>query len=129
MPQVFPPLTTGFSFTDSSTAFDGSALPAGEAAQSTTIGIRLDGDTTHQLGNYAFLVIVPVPASSESLSALTAALGKALPAGNYWANAQQTDVVAATGQTATSDWMTTEVPFSIPPQAVRPAAPTALAVS
>lgn len=125
-PMTFPPLKNGFTWQDSAVDEQGNALPPGEALQSTTLGIRADGDATHSSGNYKWLVVVPGPASSETLAALTAALGAALPPGNYWVNATQTDVLS--GASSTSAWGT-EVPFSIPFPVVRPAAPTQLSVS
>lgn len=127
MSTVFTPLTKNISWTDSTLAADGTALPPGEALSSTTLGIRTDGDATHALGNYDKLVIVPAASSTETLAALNAGLAKALAPGNYWLNASQTDTL--NGVSMTSDWMKTEVPFSIPPQAVAPASPSALSVS
>lgn len=118
---VFTPLLKGFSWTPSSTAFDGSALPAGETQSGSTIGIRADGDTTHAAGNYQYLVVVPAGQASETPAAITAALTKALIPGNYWAAIDQTDML--NGAPSTSAW-TAEVAFSIPPAIAQPAPPT-----
>ena len=125
MATTFPPLKSGISWTNSTTDNTGAAMQSGEVLQSTTLGIRPDGSPVLK---YPTMVVVPAPATTETVAALTAALGAALPPGNYWLNASQTDVVSATGQTAISEWMSVEVPFSIPPQPVAPAAPTALSV-
>lgn len=122
---TFPPLTKGFSWTPSTTG-GGAALPAGETYTSATIGIRADGDTTHSSGNYANLVIVPGATSTESLTALNAALGKNLAPGNYWAAVDQTDTL--NGVTSTSDW-TAEIPFSIPQSIVKPDQPAGFSVA
>lgn len=119
---TFPALTKGISWTPSTTGAAGAVLPTGEAISSTTLGIRTDGDTTHALGNYQWLVVIPAPASTETLAALNAALTSALPPGNYWLNGEQTDTL--NGQTATSAWGATESPFSIPVPIVQPAPPT-----
>lgn len=119
-PIVFTPLIKGFSWTPSTTGAGGVALPPGETQSGSTIGIRADGDTTHSAGNYQWLVVVAGAATSETPAAITAALGKALPAGNYWAAIDQTDML--NGAPSTSAW-TAEVPFSIPPTIVQPAPP------
>lgn len=126
MATVFTPLTKSISWVDSITDATGAALPTGESLISTTLGIRADLDTAHSAGNYSSLVIVPAPSTNETLAALTAALTKALPPGNYWLAVQQTDSLS--GTSATSAWGT-EVPFSIPLVVVVPAAPTGLSVS
>jgi hypothetical protein len=118
MTTIFPPLNA-FTLVPSTTADDGSALPEGEALTSSTIGIRPDG--TGAPGTYPTLVIVPATVTVESLAAINAAIGKNLPPGNYWANAQQTD--SLNGQSSTSPWMATEVPFSIPFTVAVPAPP------
>lgn len=123
---TFPPLAKQISWTDSLTDANGNALPAGESVQSTTIGIRPDGNAAYSLGNYQYKIIVIAPATTESFAAVNAAVGGALPPGNYWANAMETAVL--NGNTASSVWGTTEIPFSIPFQVVAPAAPTALSV-
>jgi hypothetical protein len=123
--STFPPLTKGFSWTPSTSGVgaDGNPmpLPTDETYTSATIGIRADDDTAHSVGNYATLVLVPGAATSESVAALTAALQRGLPVGNYWAAIAQTDTL--NGVTATSAW-TSEVPFSISPIIVQPAPPT-----
>jgi len=118
---TFTPLIKGFAWQPSTTAADGSALPPGETQSGSTIGIRADGDTTHAAGNYPWLVVVAGTATSETPAAITAALGKALPPGNYWAAIDQTDML--NGQAATSAW-SAEIAFSIPPTIVPPAPPT-----
>jgi len=118
---TFTPLVKGFSWQNSTTAADGSALPPGETQSGSTIGIRADGDTTHSPGNYQYLVVVPATQTSETPAQITAALNKSLPPGNYWAAIDQTDML--NGAPSTSDW-TAEVPFSIPSPIVKPASPT-----
>jgi hypothetical protein len=120
-PIVFTPLIKGFSWTPSTTGAGGVALPPGEVETGTTIGIRLDGDTTHAAGNYQWLVIVPPTQNSEAPGAITAALGKSLAPGNYWAALDQTDML--NGAPSTSAW-TAEIPFSVPAAIVQPAQPT-----
>lgn len=120
-PITFTPLLKGFSWTPSTTGAGGAALPAGETQTGSTIGIRADGDATHSPGNYQWLVVVPTAQSSETPSQITAALGKALAPGNYWAAIDQTDML--NGASSTSDW-TAEVPFSIPQPIVKPDKPT-----
>lgn len=120
MTTTFTPLEKGFTWTPSSTG-GGAALPAGEAPSGFTIGIRLDGDTTHAAGNYAYTVIVPAGQTTETPAQITAALTKALTPGNYWAALSQTDTL--NGASATSAW-TAEVPFAIPPVIVTPDQPT-----
>lgn len=123
-PIVFTPLVKGFAWTPATTAVGGAPLPPGETESGTTIGIRSDGDTTHAVGNYQWLVIVPPTQNSEAPGAITAALGKALAPGNYWAALDQTDML--NGAPSTSAW-TAEIPFSIPtpvPVIAKPNAPT-----
>jgi hypothetical protein len=122
---TFPPLVKGFSFTPATTDTSGNALPTGEAETSVTIGIRLDGDTTHSAGNYQFIAPVAGAATSVTPAQLTAALGKPLAPGNYWAAIDQTDTL--NGVTATSAW-TAEVPFSIPQPVVQPSPPSNFSV-
>lgn len=124
MATVFTPLTTGFSWTPSTTDASGSPLPPGEAESGATIGIRPDG--TGAAGTYPTLVVVPSTATAETLTQLNAALGKALAPGNYWAAIDQTDIL--NGATSTSVW-TAEVPFSIPAVIAKPAAPTNFTVA
>jgi hypothetical protein len=126
MTTTFTPLVKGFSFTPAATDTSGNPLPAGEAETSVTIGIRLDGDTTHAAGNYQYVAAVSGAATSVSAAQLTAALGKPLAPGNYWAAVDQTDTL--NGTTATSAW-TAEVPFSIPQPVVTPSAPTGFSVA
>lgn len=121
MTTVFTPLIKGFSWTPSTLAADGSALPTGEAQSGSTIGIRMDGDATHAAGNYQYLVVLPAGQSSETPAAITAALTKSLTPGNYWAAIDQTDML--NGAPSTSAW-TAEVAFSIPPVIATPASPT-----
>ena len=127
MSTVFPPLTNSITWTNNATDANGQPLPAGEALVSTTLGVRADLDAAHGPGNYQYLVIVPAPASSETVAALAAALGKTLPPGNYWLNAMQTD--ALNGVSVSSAWMGAETPFSVPPVAVAPGAPVQLSVA
>jgi hypothetical protein len=121
MATVFPALVKGFSWVNSTAAADGSALPAGEAQSGSTIGIRADGDTAHSAGNYQYLVILAAGQTSETPAQIAATLNKSLPPGNYWAAMDQTDMLGTDSKT--SAW-TAEVPFSIPPVIVQPAAPT-----
>lgn len=123
---TFPPLTSEFTWTPSSTS-GGKPLPAGETETGSTIGIRTDGDTTHSAGNYQWSVPIAGTAMSETFSQLTAYLGKALPVANYWAAIDQTDTLA--GQSATSAW-SAEIPFSIaPPPVAQPDVPGAFKAS
>lgn len=122
----FTPLIDSINWVDSTTAKGGGALPDGEALVSTTLGIRPDGNTSFSAGNYQFTVSIAAPAQKETANDLTTALAKALPPGNYWLAAKQTDSLS--GANADSDW-TPEVGFSIPQQAVAPDSPTALSVS
>lgn len=121
MTTVFTPLVKGFSWTPATTDINGNPFPAGEVETGTTIGIRADGDTVHGVGNYQYLVIVPATQNSEAPGAITAALGKALAPGNYWAALDQTDTL--NGSPSTSPW-TPEIAFSIPAVVAQPAAPT-----
>jgi hypothetical protein len=123
---VFPVLKSEFSWTPSTTAAGGQALPPGETQSGSTIGIRLDGDTTHSAGNYQYLIPISGTAMSETLAQLAAFLTKALPAGNYWGALDQTDILS--GSPATSAW-TAEVPFSIPAILATPAPPAAFQAS
>lgn len=120
-PVTFTPLVKGFSWQNSTIDANGNPLPPGEAQSGSTIGIRADGDTTHSAGNYQYLVVVPAGQSAETPAAITAALTKALPPGNYWAAIDQTDML--NGSPSTSAW-TAEVPFSIPPTIAQPSPPT-----
>ena len=113
---VFTPLTAEFTWTPSTTS-GGQPLPAGEVQTGATIGIRADGDTTHSAGNYQWLVLIVGTGMSETAAQLAAALGKALPVGNYWAAIDQTDTL--NGQSATSAW-SPEIPFSMPPTLATP---------
>ncbi len=126
MATVFPPLVKGFSFTIATTDTAGNPLPTGEAESAATIGIRLDGDTTHGAGNYQFIVPVPAGVSAVTPDMIAAALGKPLAPGNYWAAVDQTD--SLNGSLATSAF-TAEVPFSIPQPVVQPASPTGFTVA
>lgn len=121
MTTAFTPLTKGISWTLSTTGAGGVPLPAGEVPVSTTLGIRPDGNPAYSMGNYQYLVIVLAPATSESLSSLTAAI-KSLPAGNYWLNGMQTDALG--GSQWASAWSNTETPFSISGAMVAPESPT-----
>lgn len=123
---VFTPLIDSISWVDSTTAKGGAALPDGESLVSTTLGIRADGNTSFSPGNYQYQFAVAAPAQKETVNDLTTALTKALPPGNYWLAAKQTDKLG--DSTADSDW-TSEVGFSIPQVAVAPASPTALSVA
>ena len=118
-PVTFTPLTTEIDITPSTTDTSGQPLPAGEVLASVTLGIRPDGSGAP--GTYPLTVIVQAPATVESKAALLAALNNSLTAGNYWLAALQTDTLG--GQDFASGW-STEVPFSLPPQGVVPAAPT-----
>src|SRR5579859_7851363 len=82
---VFTPLVKGFAWTPATTAVGGGPLAVGEVESGTTIGIRIDGDTTHGIGNYQWLVVVPPTQNSEAPAAINAAIGTPLPPGNYWA--------------------------------------------
>lgn len=124
---VFTPLTTSISWKDSTTDNAGNALPPGETVTSVTLGIRPDGDANFSLGNYFKTIVLLGPVTSETISALNSALGAALPPGNYWLNGQETATL--NGQSLTSDWGTTETPFSIPQQVVKPGAPGPFVVS
>jgi hypothetical protein len=119
---TFPPLTAEFTWTPSTTS-GGQPLPPGEVETGSTIGIRADGDTTHGVGNYQWLIPIAGAGMSETLAELTAFLGKALPAGNYWGAVDQTDTL--NGQSATSPW-SGEIDFSIPATLMTPDVPTAL---
>jgi hypothetical protein len=119
-PTVFTPLVKGFSWANATTG-GGQPLPTGEVETGDTIGIRLDGDTTHAAGNYQYTIQVPAGQTLETPAQITTALGKPLPPGNYWAAIDQTDALG--GSSATSIW-STEVPFSIPATAVKPDDPT-----
>ena len=123
---VFPVLKSEFSWTPSATAAGGQPLPAGETQSGSTIGIRLDGDTTHSVGNYQYLIPISGTAMSETLAQLTTFLTKALPAGNYWAAIDQTDILS--GSPATSAW-TAEIPFSIAVVIATPAPPASFQAS
>lgn len=126
MTTTFTPLVKGFSFTTATTDTSGNPLPTGEAETNVTIGIRLDGDITHSSTNYQYLAIIQGAASSVTPAQLTAALGKPLPPGNYWAAIDQTDTL--NGTPATSAW-SAEVPFSIPQPVVTPGSPSAFSVA
>lgn len=126
MATVFTPLNVGFSWTPSTTDAAGNPLPTGEAESGATIGIRQDGDATHAAGNYQYLIVASSTATSESIAAINAAIGKTLAPGNYWAAVDQTDIL--NGSSSTSAW-TAEVPFSIPAVIVKPAAPTNFTVA
>ena len=120
---TFPPLISEFTWAPSTTGGGGQPLPAGEAQTGSTIGIRTATDTTHSAGNYQWLVPIGGTGMSETLAQLTAFLGAALPAGNYYAAVDQTD--ALNGVSATSAW-SAEIPFSIPvpvPVIVTPSVP------
>lgn len=123
---TFPPLTSEFTWTPSTTTSGGQPLPPGEVQTGSTIGIRADGDTTHSAGNYQWLVLIVGTGMSETAAQLAAALGKALPVGNYWAAIDQTDTL--NGQSATSAW-SAEIPFSMPPPIAQPDIPTAFKVA
>ncbi len=120
-PVTFTPLVKGLSFNLSTTDNNGNPLPAGETESAATIGIRLDGDTTHSAGNYQYTVVLDAGVTSASPADIAAKLGKPLPPGNYWAAVDQTDTL--NGTAATSNW-TAEVPFSIPQPVVQPAPPS-----
>lgn len=126
MTTTFTPLVKGFSFAPATTDTSGNPLPTGEAETSITIGIRLDGDTTHSATNYQFVAAIAGTATLVTPAQITAALGKPLAPGNYWAAIDQTDTL--TGSTATSAW-SSEVPFSIPVPIVTPASPTDFSVA
>src|SRR5271167_4268139 len=91
---VFTPLIKGFSWTPATTDNTGAPLPPGETESGTTLGIRADGDATHGVGNYTWLVIVPPSQNSEAPAAIEAALKNALVPGNYWAALDQTDMLS-----------------------------------
>lgn len=121
MPTVFTPLVKGFSFALSTTDDNGAPLPPGESESAATIGIRLDGDTTHSAGNYQYTVVLAAGLTTASPADIAAKIGKPLAPGNYWAAVDQTDTL--NGVAATSKW-TAEVPFSIPQPVVQPSSPT-----
>jgi hypothetical protein len=123
---TFPPLVKGFTFNVATTDTSGNPLPTGEAETSVTIGIRLDGDTTHAAGNYQFIAAIAGATASVTPAQLTTALGKPLAPGNYWAAIDQTDTL--NGSTATSPW-SAEAPFSIPQPVVQPSAPTSFSAA
>lgn len=125
-PVTFTPLVKGLSFNLSTTDSSGNPLPAGETESAATIGIRLDGDTTHAAGNYQYTVVLDAGVTSASPADIAAKLGKPLPPGNYWAAVDQTDTL--NGTPATSSW-TAEVPFSIPQPVVQPSPPTGFTVA
>lgn len=118
---VFTPLVKGFSWQNSTTDENGNPLPEGETETAATIGIRLDGDTTHAAGNYQYIVPLDAGVTSATPADIAAKLGKPLPPGNYWAAVDQTDTL--NGNPATSKW-TAEVAFSIPQPVVQPGSPT-----
>lgn len=120
-PVTFTPLVKGFRFNLSAVDTAGNALPSGEAESAATIGIRADGDTTHATGNYQYTVELAAGVSSVTPAGITAALGKPLPPGNYWAAVDQTDTLDGTA--STSPW-SAEIPFSIPQPVVQPGSPT-----
>lgn len=122
----FTPLVKGFTWTIATQGAGGVALAPGETESTVTVGIRLDGDTSHSSGSYQYLATAIAGQTSMTPAQLLTALGKALPPGNYWAALDQTDVLS--GAVATSAW-TGEVPFSIPYPIVPPAAPAAFTAS
>ena len=124
MSTVFTPLTVGFSWVNSTTASDGTALPTGETQVSTTIGVRADGDTTHSQGNYKWFVTNM--GTATSISAADFLKMTKLAAGNYWAAIVQTD--SLNGANATSS-ESPEIAFSVPVTVVAPAAPTNFTVA
>ena len=129
MTTVFTPLTKGISWVPSTVDANGNPLPEGETISGSTLGIRADGDTTHSVGNYQYLIVVPGTQSSETVAQITQALSKALAPGNYWIAIDQTDFL--NGASSTSPW-TAEIPFSIPSPivaVVKPAAPTNFTVA
>lgn len=117
---TFTPLVKGFSWTPATSGTTG-PLAAAETTSGFTIGIRLDGDTTHAVANYQYLADVPATQTTETPAQLTAALGKALPPGNYWMAVDQTDTL--NGATTVSGW-SSEVPFSVAAVIVQPLSPT-----
>lgn len=126
-PIVFTPINKGFSWTLSTTAAGGGALPDGETETGVTIGIRMEGDATHGVGNYQWLYVAPAGATTATLAQIEAQLEITLSVGtNYYANLDQTDALG--GDSATSGWEG-EIPFSIPQTPATPAAPTAFSVS
>jgi len=130
-PVTFTPFATAIDWKDATTDDQGNPLPAGEALVTTGVGVRADGDAAHSLGNYEWEIDVPSPASrltrADFDAAMVAKYGKALAPGNYWLNGDQTD--ALNGQSATSKWGATEVPFSIPQPVVQPGSPRPFVVS
>jgi hypothetical protein len=123
---TFTPLIKGLSFTLSTTDTTGAPLPTGETESAATIGIRLDGDTTHATGNYQFVVPLAAGVTSVTPAQIAAVLGKPLAPGNYWAAVDQTDTLGAAQ--ATSAW-TAEIPFSIPQPVVQPSPPTGFSIA
>jgi len=125
---VFTSLTTEIDWTVSvGVDANGNPLPAGEAPVSSTLGFRPDGNASFGTGNYQFTLSAAYsgqPAQAETMKALANGLGKSLPPGNYWLGVKQTDQLGT--QTIDSAWV--EIPFSIPPQPVAPASPTAVSV-
>ena len=123
---TFPPLTTGLSWVLSTLGVGNVALPPGEAETGVTLGLRLDGDTTHSAGNYQWLIPLSAGIVTESAAALEAALAKLpippAPGANLWAAINQTD--ALSGSPSTSAW-TSEISFSLPIPIVQPLPPTA----
>jgi hypothetical protein len=117
---IFTPLVKGFSWANATLSSTGAALPPGETETGDTIGIRADGDAAHSAGNYQYTVNVPAGQTLETPAQIAAALGKPLPAGNYWGAIDQTDALG--GSPATSAW-SAEVPFSIPATVVTPGSP------
>jgi hypothetical protein len=101
-------------------------LPDGESESGATIGIRVDGDSTHSPGNYQYVVPLDAGVTTATPADIAAKLGKPLPPGNYWGAVDQTDTL--NGSPATSKW-TDEVAFSIPQPVVQPAPPTGFTVA
>jgi hypothetical protein len=126
MTTTFTPLVKGLSFTLSTTDITGTPLPTGETESAATIGIRLDGDTTHAAGNYQFVVQLAAGVTSVTPAQIAAVLGKPLAPGNYWAAVDQTDTLG--GAQATSAW-TSEIPFSIPQPVIQPSPPTGFSIA
>lgn len=123
---TFPAITTGFSWTPSTTVDSGQAVPAGEAPSGFTVGIRQDGDTAHSAGNYKYLISTANGSISQIQITDPQWVAAKIPPGNYWAAVDQTDMLGTASMT--SAW-TAEVSFSIPQPIARPDAPTGFTVA
>lgn len=100
----FPPVTTGFSWTDPVANTDGSAIAAGELT-GYSLGVRADG--VGSPGTYTVNAAITGP--TDTNEALTA-LGTVLAPGNYWAAIKAVGAVGVANDSA----YTQEIGFSIP---------------